>query len=124
MFGLDDAAVEGAEIVVTVLDWNRGKEELIGRANVKVCPQISKHSFRTAFVFSPPPQICRELHSQPHKFVVFKLGLTSTVTADARGKLRGRRSCRRSRNADVRLPGKGNSNSNGARPIHINITMI
>jgi hypothetical protein len=40
VFGLDDAAVEGAEIVVTVLDWNRGKEELIGRANVKVCSQV------------------------------------------------------------------------------------
>jgi len=26
--------------------------------------------------------------------------------------------------ADVRLPGKGNSNSHGARPVHLIITMI
>jgi len=29
-----------------------------------------------------------------------------------------------SRKADVRLPGKGNSNSHGARPVHLIITMI
>jgi len=29
-----------------------------------------------------------------------------------------------SRQVDVRLPGKGNSNSHGARPVHLNITMI
>ena len=28
------------------------------------------------------------------------------------------------RKVDVRLPGKGNSNSNGARPVHLIITMI
>ena len=28
------------------------------------------------------------------------------------------------RNVDVRLPGKRNSNSHGARPVHLNITMI
>ena len=48
VFGLDDAAVEGAEIVVTVLDWNRGKEELIGRANVKV---FSNSVFKLHFCF-------------------------------------------------------------------------
>ena len=36
VFGLDNEAVAVAEIVVTVLDWNRGKEELIGRSMVKV----------------------------------------------------------------------------------------
>jgi len=29
-----------------------------------------------------------------------------------------------SRKVDVRLPGKGNSNSHGARPVHLIITMI
>jgi len=28
------------------------------------------------------------------------------------------------RKVDVRLPGKGNSNSHGARPVHLIITMI
>jgi len=28
------------------------------------------------------------------------------------------------REVDVRLPGKGNSNSHGARPVHMIITMI
>ena len=28
------------------------------------------------------------------------------------------------REVDVRLPGKGNSNSHGARPVHLIITMI
>ena len=28
------------------------------------------------------------------------------------------------RKVDVRLPGKGNSNSHGARPVHLTITMI
>jgi hypothetical protein len=28
------------------------------------------------------------------------------------------------RKVDARLPGKGNSNSHGARPVHLNITMI
>ena len=32
--------------------------------------------------------------------------------------------CPRARNVDVRLPGKGNSNSPGARPVHLIITMI
>jgi len=31
---------------------------------------------------------------------------------------------RRSRKVDVRLPGKGNSNSHGARPVHLIIKMI
>ena len=30
----------------------------------------------------------------------------------------------RSRKIDVRLPGKGNSNSHGARPVHLIITMV
>jgi len=30
----------------------------------------------------------------------------------------------RARKVDVRLPGKGNSNSHGARPVHLIITMI
>ena len=36
------------------------------------------------------------------------------------------RHCRRRlhRKVDVRLPGKGNSNSHGARPVHLIITMI
>jgi len=29
----------------------------------------------------------------------------------------------RNRKVDVRLPGKGNSNSRGTRPVHLNITM-
>ena len=28
------------------------------------------------------------------------------------------------RKVDIRLPGKGNSNSHGARPVHLTITMI
>ena len=32
--------------------------------------------------------------------------------------------CRGSRKVDVRLPGKGNSNFHGARPVHLIITMI
>ena len=31
---------------------------------------------------------------------------------------------RRARKVDIRLPGKGNSNSHGARPVHLIITMI
>ena len=32
--------------------------------------------------------------------------------------------CRGTRRADVRLPGKGNFNSHGARPVHLIITMM
>jgi len=32
--------------------------------------------------------------------------------------------CLARREVDVRLPGKGNSNSHGARPVHVMITMI
>ena len=32
--------------------------------------------------------------------------------------------CGRLRKVDVRLPGKGNSNNHGARPVHLIITMI
>ena len=35
-----------------------------------------------------------------------------------------RRRCDRYRKVDVRLPGKGNSNYHGARPVHLIITMI
>ena len=34
------------------------------------------------------------------------------------------RVCSGTRKVDVRLPGKGNSNSHGARPVHLIITMI
>ena len=38
--------------------------------------------------------------------------------------IRGCRNLRVFRKVDVRLPGKGNSDSHGARPIHLIITMI
>ena len=40
------------------------------------------------------------------------------MSADPKGNLR------LARKVDVRLPGKGNSNSHGARPVHLIITMI
>ena len=47
----------------------------------------------------------------------FAFGRTGTVTKCAHGFLCGRK-------VDVRLPGKGNSNSHGARPVHQIISMM
>ena len=41
-----------------------------------------------------------------------------------RGEMREEGGEGRARKVDVRLPGKGNSNSHGARPVHLIITMI
>ena len=71
----------------------------------------------------PPPRKLSSYESRKTIGLCHVLKWTASVGIDF-SKIKWLADKLTTRNVDVRLPGKGNSNSHGARPVHLLITMI